>query len=153
LLDGLHRDPGKGELQHEMSLIRDHFSGETLSDIVRGLSTAKGAAKSWADACLQGLNKRSPMSLVITDRHIRSCRALDLRETLIQDYRLAWRCLEAPDFAEGVRAALIDKDNNPRWSPATLDAAAAAGADRYFAPLGADDLPLLRRDEMQAARV
>ena len=61
------------------------------------------------------------MSLAITDRHIRGRRALDLRETLIQDYRLAWRCLDARDFAEGVRAALIDKDNAPRWMPARLE--------------------------------
>lgn len=153
LLDGLHREPGAGELSQEFGLIGDFFSGGSIGDIVGRLRGASGAAKAWADATLQGLMKRSPMSLAITDRQIRACRALDLRDTLIQDYRLAWRCLDAPDFAEGVRAALIDKDNAPRWSPASLDAIEALTVDRYFAPLGPDDLPLLTRDAMQAARV
>jgi enoyl-CoA hydratase len=93
------------------------------------------------------------MSLAITDRHIRSCRALDLRETLFQDYRLAWRCLEGHDFLEGVRAALIDKDHAPRWVPAEIDAIEETEVARYFEPLGADDLALPTREQMQAARV
>ncbi len=91
--------------------------------------------------------KRSPLSLAMTDRHIRAARNLDLRQTLIQDYRLAWRCLEAPDFAEGVRAALIDKDNRPKWSPSSLDRVTPELVQSYFAPLGEDDLalPVARR--------
>ena len=93
------------------------------------------------------------MSLLITDRHIRSARSLDLRQTLVQDYRLACRCLEAPDFAEGVRAALIDKDNAPKWSPAKWEYVSDAEVARYFSPLSEPELVLPTREEMQAARV
>jgi enoyl-CoA hydratase len=52
-----------------------------------------------------------------------------------------------------VRAALIDKDRAPRWTPPRLEDVDGSMVDRYFAPLGADDLPLATREEMQAARV
>jgi enoyl-CoA hydratase len=152
LLDGLHEEQCAGPLQNEASLIRDFFSGASIDQIVETLQRAQGAAKAWAEATLAGLLKRSPMSLAITDRHIREARKLDLRQTLIQDFRLAWRCLEAPDFSEGVRAALIDKDNRPKWSPPLLDLVTAEMVQSYFAPLGDDDLHLLSRDDMQAAR-
>ena len=133
-------------------MIGDFFSGASLDMIVVALRCAEGAAKAWADPVLADLMKRSPVSLKITDRHIREARKLDLRQTLIQDFRLAWRCLEAPDFSEGVRAALIDKDNRPKWSPPLLDLVTAEMVQSYFAPLGANELALLSREEMQAAR-
>lgn len=153
MLDTLHETQGKGPLQEEMGLIRDHFSASSLPDIVAALKNAKGSARDWAHQTLAGLVSRAPMSLAITDRHIRDCRNLDLRQTLIQDYRLAWRCLEAPDFAEGVRAALIDKDNTPRWSPARIEDITQDAISAYFAPLGDDDLALPTREQMQALRV
>jgi enoyl-CoA hydratase len=152
LLDNLHEAQSAGPLQNEAAMIGDFFSGDSLDTIVEALRRAEGATKAWADAALTTLMKCSPLSLKITYRHIREARALDLRQTLIQDYRLAWRCLEAPDFAEGVRAALIDKDNAPKWSPPSLDRVTPDMVQSYFAPLGEHELSLLSRDEMQAAR-
>ncbi len=152
LLDNLHEVQSGGPLQSEAAMIEDFFSHASLEAIEDALRCAKGAAKTWADATLADLTKRSPVSLKITDRHIREARTLDLRQTLIQDYRLAWRCLEAPDFAEGVRAALIDKDNRPVWSPPSLDRVTPELVQSYFAPLGEHELSLLPREDMQAAR-
>jgi enoyl-CoA hydratase len=44
--------------------------------------------------------------------------------------------MAAHDFYEGVRAALVDKDQKPRWRPASLAGIDAAAAEAYFAPLG-----------------
>ena len=151
-LDALHQPQAPGPLQGEAAMIEDYFSGPTLASIIAKLEAAHGASQAWATETLHTLAARSPMSLAITDRHIRSCRDLDLRRTLIQDYRLAVRCLEASDFYEGVRASLIDKDNKPVWQPAALAEVTAAAVDAYFAPLGEEDLSLATRDEMQAAR-
>ena len=74
-------------------------------------------ARDWADGVIADLKARSPLSLKVTHRHIREARALDLRQTLSVDYRLACRFLDGHDFYEGVRAALIDKDGKPRWQP------------------------------------
>ena len=153
VLDGMHEQPGAGPLQDDKALIEEFFSGDNLDQIISRLRGASGAAKSWAEATLAGLEKRSPMSLRITDRQLRLCRNLDLRETLVQDYRLACRCLEAPDFGEGVRAALIDKDGAPKWSPGRLEDVTPEMVARYFAPLGDDELNLPTRQEMQKARV
>ena len=153
LLDRLHEPQGPGPLQDEKNLIEAFFSAGSLDEIIERLKTAPSLQKSWADATLADLQKRSPISLRITDRHIRLCRTLDLRACLTQDYRLACRCLEAADFCEGVRAALIDKDAQPRWQPATLSDVTPEMVAKYFAPLGDDELNLATRQEMQAARV
>ncbi|PPC86726.1 MAG: enoyl-CoA hydratase [Hyphomicrobium sp.] len=153
MLDGLHQDQGAGPLQGEQTMIEDLFSAGSLVEIVNNLQQASGASSPFAAKTLSDLRMKSPISLAITDRHIRECRNLDLRQTLIQDYRLAVRCLEASDFYEGVRAILIDKDGKPSWQPSSLDQVMSEMVDAYFAPLGNDDLKLPSRTEMQAARV
>lgn len=142
-----------GPLKQNEALIEDLFSADHLSGIIERLEAATGTAAGFAAKTLADLTTRSPMALAITDRHIRSCRKLDLRETLRQDYRLAVRCLEGKDFHEGVRAMIIDKDRTPAWQPRLISDVKAAAVDAYFAPLAADELELPSRAEMQAARV
>jgi enoyl-CoA hydratase len=69
---------------------------------------------------------------------------------LQQDYRLACRFMEGHDFYEGVRAGLIDRDRTPMWQPAHLSDVSESRVATYFAPLGADELQLSTRAEMQA---
>ncbi len=152
ILDGLHEDQGPGALEADKAMIEDLFSDGSLAGIWRRLQAAAGASAPFAAATLEALQKRSPLALLLTDRHIRSVRGQDLRATLIQDYRLAARCLDGNDFYEGVRAALIDKDGAPRWQHANIEAVTEAELASYFAPLGRDDLQLPTRTEMQAAR-
>jgi enoyl-CoA hydratase len=86
----------------------------------------------------------------VTHRLVRLARGLDLRATLVHDYRLGCRFLEGRDFHEGVRASLIDRDNAPRWQPARLEDVTEAMVDAYFAPLPEGELDLASRSEMQA---
>lgn len=153
LLDGLHEPQAPGPLQADRAMIEDLFCGAALHEIMIRLQGATGASQTFAQATYADLRKRSPLSLAITDRHIRICRNLDLRETLIQDYRLGVRCIEGVDFAEGVRAALVDKDGAPKWQHARLEDVTENEVAAYFAPLGDSDLKLLTRSEMQSARV
>jgi enoyl-CoA hydratase len=153
MLDGLNEIQNQGPLQKDADLIRDHFSHPTLTGIFQSLTKAEAAGSIWARETLAGLRKSSPLSLAITDRHIRNARSFDIRETLIEDYRLAVRCLEDRDFTEGVRAALRDKDGAPKWSPLRFEDVTANIIERYFAPLGEGELDLPIRSEMQAARV
>jgi len=48
---------------------------------------------------------------------------------------LACQCCIHPDFAEGVRALLVDKDQSPKWQPATLEDVTDEWVDGYFTPL------------------
>jgi hypothetical protein len=52
------------------------------------------------------------------------------------------RVMAGHDFFEGVRAAIIDKDNEPAWSPETLPEVSEPAVDAYFAPLGEKELQL-----------
>jgi enoyl-CoA hydratase len=153
MLDGLNEIQEMGPLQKEAGQIQDHFSRDTLPEIFGSLTTAEASGCEWAKTAVADLRKCSPLSLAISDRHIRSARSLDIRETLIQDYRLAVRCLGDHDFAEGVRAALRDKDGRPIWQAARFEEISPELVDSYFAPLGEQELDLPSRTEMQAARV
>jgi enoyl-CoA hydratase len=152
VLDDRHQDPGPGDLEAVRPLIARCFSADTVEGIVARLRAERGDGAAWAEGVLSELARHSPTSLKITHRHVRSLRHADLRTALIQDYRLACRCLEAHDFYEGVRALLIDRDRNPKWQPARLEDVTEAMVDRYFSPMGADDLSLASRAEMQAVR-
>lgn len=147
-LDARHADPGPGELEPYREVIARCFSAVTVEEIFARLAAVEGSPKPWAAAVLADLEKRSPLSLKLTHRHIRDSKSRDLRDTLVFDYRLACRCLDASDFYEGVRAALIDKDNAPKWQHARLEDVPAELVDAYFAPLGDDDLKLPTRAEM-----
>ncbi len=153
ILDGLNEIQQPGELQKEKGHIAEHFSEPTLEGIFRSLERADSKGSDWAKQTLAGLRKCSPISLAITLRHIQAALRFDIRETLIEDYRLAVRCIENSDFHEGVRALLRDKDNKPAWHPDRYDNIAPDVIDSYFAPLPGGELELPSRTEMQAARV
>lgn len=151
-LDCRHEDPGPGELAPLAEIIAQCFGAPSVLEILARLESVRGAAKPWADEVMADLRSRSPLSLVITHRHIREAKTRDLRQTLEMDYRLACRCLDDHDFFEGVRAALVDKDQKPRWRPERLEDVTNDMVDAYFAPLAEAELDLPSRDDVQAAR-
>lgn len=153
VLDDRHADPGPGELPDVEEVIAAAFSAASVEEIIARLKDAPAAHTDWAAGVIADLEKKSPTSLKVTHRHIREAASLDLRETLQVDYRLASRFLEHPDFREGVRAALVDKDGSPAWKPSRIEEVTAGMVDEFFVPMGAGELVLPTRKEMQAARV
>lgn len=156
-LDGRHVDPGPGDLADKRALIRDAFAGASVEAIVARLTSTTGILAGWAAETAADLAKRSPLSLKITLRHLREARTTTLDQTLRRDYRLACRALADHDFAEGVRALLVDKDNSPEWRPARLADVDEAMVARYFLPLPGDEpglheLDLPTRSQMQEMR-
>ena len=118
------------------------FAGDSVGAIVAALQ-AEGS--DWAVATAATLLAKSPTSQKIALRALRQGRDLpDLAAVLTMEFRIVCRIAEGRDFYEGVRAAVIDKDRQPRWQPDRLDAVSEAMIDLYFAPLGADDLGLGR---------
>lgn len=153
LLDERHEDPGPSELEPYTELIARCFAADAVEDIIARLKAVNGPHVEWARKVVADLEKRAPLSLKVTLRHIREAHALDLRQTLSVDYKLACRFLEDADFREGVRAVLIDKDNKPSWQPPDVSLVTEDMVDCYFAQLTDDGLDLPTRSEMQAARV
>ncbi len=128
------------ELPAKQTWIDAAFSAGTVEEIMRRLSTF-GVEEELAVA--ETIGAMSPTALAVTLQALRRASRLDsLEEALDQEYRVSLRGLVSPDFAEGVRARVIDKDRNPRWRPATLDEVTAAAVESFFAPLGADELNL-----------
>jgi enoyl-CoA hydratase len=152
LLDSRHEDPGPAELATFAPIIARCFSGETILEILFRLEHETGAEAAWAKTVAAEIKVNAPLSLAVTHRHIRAARTLDLRQTLIQDYRLARRFLADADFVEGVHVALSAQDRMPVWRPSKLEELTDAMIDGHFAGLGDDDLTLPTRDELQGTR-
>ena len=66
-------------------------------------------------------------------------RMTDFAREMEQEYAVASRVVQRHDFVEGVRALLIDKDNEPHWDPPTPEAVTQHLIDRIFAPLPAGE--------------
>ena len=94
----------------------------------------------WALAQLATLKTKSPQSLKVTLRQLRTGATLEsFADNMAMEYRLGGRVVRTPDFQEGVRAVIVDKDNAPNWSPAELSGVSEAELDRLFAPPPADE--------------
>ena len=120
----------------------DHcYAGETVADIVaalRGHDAGPGSGPAQAAADL--IATRSPISLSVTLQAVRRAAKLDtLEDVLRQEYRVSSATVRTHDLVEGIRAQVVDKDRNPKWSPASLAAVSEADVEAFFAPVD-DDL-------------
>ena len=115
------------------------FAADSLPALVAGL---RADGSDWALAQAATIATKSPTSLSLTFRQVRLGASLDFAACMALEYRLARFCMTHPDFYEGVRAVIIDKDNAPRWSPPSLDAVDPAVIDGAFEPLGGEELDL-----------
>lgn len=139
-LIGQFADPVKdAPISSDQTSIGRHFSLGAVEAIMESLAREDSA---WAAEQLKILKGKSPTSLKITFRQIREGAGLKFEDCIKMEWRLANRCATGHDFYEGVRALLIDKDNTPRWSPATLAEVTDADVDAYFAPLADKELDL-----------
>jgi enoyl-CoA hydratase len=94
-----------------------------------------------ARSTLEILNEKSPRGLVVTLKLLRLARAsATLEECLAREYRAALAVFASDDFCEGIRAAIIDKDRNPKWSPSVIEEVTPEMIAPYFANTGADEL-------------
>jgi enoyl-CoA hydratase len=84
-------------------------------DTIRAALRAEGT--DWAAAQLAVLDRMSPTSMAVTLELLRRGAGLDLAGCLAMELRLTRKVTAHPDFAEGVRAVLVDKDNAPNWAP------------------------------------
>ena len=130
-------DPGPAVLPPLQAAIDRCFDGASVETIVAALAAEDGG---WAREALAAMERASPTSLKITLRQLETGRGLTIEGALALEYRMTQHCLAAPDFLEGIRAQLIDKDRHPRWQPATLEAVSERAVEGYFAPLGAREL-------------
>lgn len=120
LLDGLHRDPGQGELTKLTPAIDRIFGASSVEEILDRLDAERGDDEAWAKGTAAEMRKKSPTSLKIAFAQMRRGKTLSLAEALRLEYRIASHLVVRPDFAEGIRARIADRGREPRWRPATL---------------------------------
>ena len=125
------RKAAPGPLQAHRRRIATIFSAHSVEAILERLDRD---GSDFARQTAQVIRTRSPTSLKLVFRQLREASALDLRQCLAMEFRLAVRVLKDHDFREGVRAALVDKDRSPKWQPSSL--ASVGNLDPFFAPLG-----------------
>lgn len=116
------------------------YSADTVEDIVDRLQ--KSTSSEAQETAGQVLSK-SPVALKVTLRSLRHAREIGtLEEVLDEEFRVSVAALDSHDLVEGIRAQVVDKDRNPRWSPATLADVTDADVEKYFQSLGDLDLGL-----------
>lgn len=125
-------EPPSSELGAQREWIDDCFAGETITDIVAALrSHDEGPAQDAADL----ISTRSPIALAVTLASVRRAAGFTtLEEALIAEYRVSCAAVRSHDLVEGIRAQVVDKDRNPKWSPASLAAVTDEDVAAYFQP-------------------
>jgi enoyl-CoA hydratase len=111
------------------------FSAETVEEILDRLDAETGEHAEWAHKQAAVMRTKSPTSLKIALRQMQEGAKADFSECMRIEYRIVTRVAQGTDFYEGVRAVIIDKDNAPKWQPASLSEVSDAAIDAYFAPL------------------
>jgi enoyl-CoA hydratase len=131
-----------GEATSPVAAIRPRidawFAHGRMDDIIAALHRD---ASELARSTLKTLNEKSPRGLVVTLKLLRLARAsATLEECLAREYRAALAVFASDDFREGIRAAVIDKDREPKWSPSRIEEITPEMIAPYFANIGADEL-------------
>ncbi|MEN9926856.1 MAG: hypothetical protein RL268_2982, partial [Pseudomonadota bacterium] len=94
----------------------------------------------WAAKELATLRTKSPQTCKVALRQLHeSLACADFAANMAMEYRIGSRVLTLPDFAEGVRAVIVDKDNSPQWNPASPEGVTDELLDSIFASLPADE--------------
>ncbi len=128
----------EGPVAALQSRIDGWFTHDRMEDIVAALQRD---GSELAQSTLRTLNEKSPRGMVVTLKLLRLARASSsLEQCLVREYRAALEVFASDDFREGVRAAVIDKDRKPRWSPSRIEDVTPAMIAPYFAEIGADEL-------------
>lgn len=130
--------PGEAPIAGSLAAINRHFAGPTLAAIINSLEKAADAGETFAIETLRTLASKSPMSIAIALEQVRRGANLSFEAAMALEFRIVSRLIHDPDFAEGVRALIVDKDNRPNWQPATIGAIDPARLAEHFAPLAAE---------------
>lgn len=132
------RTPPDGTLEQARGWIDEAFSADTISEIVQRLRTSSSDD---ARALAEVIDAKSPTALAVTVESLRRARsARSLRQALITEFRVSRHATTTPDFVEGIRAQVIDKDRTPRWNPATAARVTDDDVAAFFEPPSDGDL-------------
>jgi enoyl-CoA hydratase len=133
ILGTLATTPPEARIVGNLFEINRHFASDRYEEI---LASLEGDESDWAMKELATLRTKSPQTCKVALRQLAAGAELtDFADNMAMEYRIGSRVLIRPDFAEGVRAVIVDKDNAPIWNPATPEEVTDGLLDEIFAPL------------------
>ncbi|MXP14892.1 enoyl-CoA hydratase/isomerase family protein [Altererythrobacter confluentis] len=133
VLAALSETPPPARIEGNAVRIARHFASDRFEDI---LASLEAEDSEWSIKELATLRTKSPQTCKVALRQLaQSAQLSDFAENMRMEYRIASRVLTRPDFAEGVRAVIVDKTGNPQWNPATPEGVTDDLIDAIFAPL------------------
>jgi enoyl-CoA hydratase len=136
ILDAATQTPPPSKLEAARPDIDRLFASNKAEEIVAALAAD---SSEWAAKQRATLATKSPQTIKVALRQlIEGAAQPDFASNMAMEYGLACAIIRRPDFVEGVRALIFDKDNKPQWNPATLEDVSDAMIDTIFAALPAD---------------
>ncbi|MGX7953189.1 enoyl-CoA hydratase/isomerase family protein [Tsuneonella sp. HG249] len=137
ILSELSVTPPPARIEENAERIAHHFKSDRLEEIIASLEADDGE---WAMKELATIRTKSPQTCKVALRQLANAASLtDFADEMRMEYRIASRVLTRPDFAEGVRAVIVDKTSDPKWAPATPEGVSESLIDSIFAPLPQDE--------------
>jgi enoyl-CoA hydratase len=141
------KDAGDPPWRAHRDVIDACFSQATLPAVLASLAAfardgSKSGVSEFASRCLTQIRSKSPLSVAIAFEQMRRGASLDFAEAMRTEFRIVSRVIRGADFAEGVRALIVDKDNAPRWTVERIEDLPSTATDSIFAIEGAPTLPL-----------
>ena len=137
ILAELSVEPPAAKMAAQADAIERLFASDRYEDVLAALEVD---GSDWAQKELATLATKSPQTCKVSLRQlVDSGKLATFAENMAMEYRIGSRVLTLPDFAEGVRALIVDKDNAPKWSPATPQGVTDDLIDGIFAPLPAGE--------------
>lgn len=122
-------------LEPNEELINRCFRFNSVEEIIAALMKEEGEDEEkdkFVQHVLTTLSTKSPMSLKVTLAQLRRAKNMDIDETFDMEFNLSQHFMTHPDFFEGVRALLIDKDRKPFWQPQQLEEISDDMVESFF---------------------
>lgn len=118
--------------------IDHHFSNDSVGAILASLrQEQRPAYAEWATSTLNTMTGRSPLAMCVTLEQLRRARSMTLEQCLDMEWAMGREWLPRGDMVEGVRALLVDKDKNPKWTPPSLQQVGGELVASFFPAPGA----------------
>jgi enoyl-CoA hydratase/carnithine racemase len=125
----------RSELEAMRPAIDEHFAHDSVEAIVASLENERRPEyREWAVRAREALAKRSPTLLAVTLEQLKRGATMTLGDCFRMELNLIRACFEQGDFIEGIRALIVEKDNQPRWRPQRVEEVERPAVDAFFQP-------------------
>jgi enoyl-CoA hydratase len=127
----------EGRLSADRAHVAKHFTKPSLQAVLTSLSDSAGE---WAAKQVKALRSKSPLAVALAWEQLERGAKLDFESCLTLEYRIALHSFQLGEFREGVRALIVDKDNQPKWRDARIEDVSTADVQAHFQAPAIGDL-------------